>query len=396
MCLHNLPSMARETPIIPEVVEPDEKLPRDLVALRKFAYLMDEAVRIPGTGRGIGLDAALGFIPGIGDVIGGLLSAWIIVGALRHRVPLRKIIRMVVNVLLDMLIGEIPVIGDIFDIAFEENLMNMRLLLAHRDRSRRRGRFRADRRACRDPDRRFHRRDRHCADGRLSSPGVSGSRINADAFPKKQNIALPAPAGPADRPAAAADALSHEAPVRRARPGVPADDARADRRAALPEGNRVEILKNGVQIFPSMLAAIRGARRRRSISSSTSTGTARSAEQFAEALAERARAGVQVKVILDAVGSAHDVAVADRLPGAQRHRSGVVSPAALVHALALQPPHASQAADRRRARSDSRAASASPTTGSATPTRRSTGARRSSASKARSSRRCSSRSWTTG
>ena len=128
--------MARETPIIPEVIEPDEKLPRDLVALRKFAYLMDEAVRIPGTGRGIGLDAALGFIPGIGDVIAALLSVWIIIGALRHRVPLPKIIRMVVNVLLDMLIGEIPVFGDIFDIAFEENLINMRLLLAHRDRSR--------------------------------------------------------------------------------------------------------------------------------------------------------------------------------------------------------------------------------------------------------------------
>ncbi|MDQ6800744.1 MAG: DUF4112 domain-containing protein [Acidobacteriota bacterium] len=128
--------MAREKSIIPEVVEPDEKLPRDLVALRKFAYLMDEAVRIPGTGRGIGLDAALGFIPGIGDVIAALLSVWIIIGALRHRVPIAKIMRMVVNVLLDMLIGEIPVIGDIFDIAFEENLMNMRLLLAHRDRSR--------------------------------------------------------------------------------------------------------------------------------------------------------------------------------------------------------------------------------------------------------------------
>jgi hypothetical protein len=128
--------MARETPIIPEVVEPDEKLPRDLVALRKFAYLMDEAVRIPGTGRGIGLDAALGFIPGIGDVIGALLSVWIVIGALRHRVPTRKVVRMVVNVLLDMVIGEIPLFGDIFDIAFEENLMNMRLLLAHRDRRR--------------------------------------------------------------------------------------------------------------------------------------------------------------------------------------------------------------------------------------------------------------------
>ena len=49
-----LRSMARETVIIPEVVEPDEKLPPDLIALRNFAYLMDEAVRIPGTGRGIG------------------------------------------------------------------------------------------------------------------------------------------------------------------------------------------------------------------------------------------------------------------------------------------------------------------------------------------------------
>ena len=42
--------------IIPEVIEPDEKLPRDLVALRKFAYLMDEAVPVPGTRRRVGLD----------------------------------------------------------------------------------------------------------------------------------------------------------------------------------------------------------------------------------------------------------------------------------------------------------------------------------------------------
>ncbi|HYS54935.1 MAG TPA: DUF4112 domain-containing protein [Thermoanaerobaculia bacterium] len=128
--------MAHQSPIIPEVIEPDEKLPRDLVAMRKFAYLMDEAIRIPGTGRGIGLDAALGFIPGIGDIIGAVLSAWIIIGGLRHRVPMRYVVRMIVNVLLDMAIGEIPIVGDIFDIAFEENLMNMRLLIAHRDRGR--------------------------------------------------------------------------------------------------------------------------------------------------------------------------------------------------------------------------------------------------------------------
>jgi hypothetical protein len=128
--------MARETVIIPEVIEPDEKLPRDLVALRKFAYFMDEAVAIPGTNRRIGLDAAIGFIPGFGDAVGALLSAWIIIGALRHRVPLLHVTRMVVNVLLDMFIGEIPIFGDIFDIAFEENVMNLKLLLRYRDRSR--------------------------------------------------------------------------------------------------------------------------------------------------------------------------------------------------------------------------------------------------------------------
>ena len=122
--------------IIPEVIEPDEKLPRDLVALRRFAFLLDEAVAIPGTTRRIGLDGAIGLIPGVGDVIGALLSTWIIIGALRHRVPLLKVTRMVVNVLAGMVIGEVPVIGDIFDFLFEENVMNLQLLLRYRDRSR--------------------------------------------------------------------------------------------------------------------------------------------------------------------------------------------------------------------------------------------------------------------
>lgn len=127
--------MPREKVIIPEVIEPDEKLPRDLVALRRFAYFMDEAVGIPGTSRRIGLDAALGFIPGVGDAAGAILSTWIIIGALRHRVPLVHVVRMTVNVLLDLAIGEIPIFGDIFDIAFEENVMNMKMLLRYRDRS---------------------------------------------------------------------------------------------------------------------------------------------------------------------------------------------------------------------------------------------------------------------
>src|SRR2546423_15636660 len=119
---------------IPEVIEPDERLPADLVALRKFAYLMDEAVAIPGTRRRVGLDAGLSLIPGVGEIAGGVLSAWIIVGALRHRVPIARVTRMVLYILLDVSIGSLPVLGPIFDLLFEKNVLNMKTLLRYRDR----------------------------------------------------------------------------------------------------------------------------------------------------------------------------------------------------------------------------------------------------------------------
>ena len=128
--------MSTEKIHIPEVIEADEKLPADLVALRRFAFWMDEAFTIPGTRFHIGADALLGLIPGIGDIIGGVLSTWIIAGALRHRVPARVIMRMVFNIVLDLLFGAIPVAGDAFDFLYEENMMNMRLLEKHRDRRR--------------------------------------------------------------------------------------------------------------------------------------------------------------------------------------------------------------------------------------------------------------------
>ncbi|MGN6185842.1 MAG: DUF4112 domain-containing protein [Thermoanaerobaculia bacterium] len=119
---------------IPDVIEPDEKLPQDLVALRRFAYWMDEAFVLPGTRIRVGLDALIGLIPGIGDVIGALLSTWILVGALRHRVPAWVIARMIANIVIDLLFGAVPVAGDVFDFLYEENVKNMRLLEKHRDR----------------------------------------------------------------------------------------------------------------------------------------------------------------------------------------------------------------------------------------------------------------------
>lgn len=122
--------------VVPEIVEPDESLPRDLVALRQFALLMDEAFPIPGTRRRVGLDAALGLIPGVGDAAAALFSLWIVVGALRHRVPLPKVFGMVARIVLDLVIGMIPLLGDAFDFFFKQNRKNVEVLIRHRDRRR--------------------------------------------------------------------------------------------------------------------------------------------------------------------------------------------------------------------------------------------------------------------
>src|SRR5204862_6100921 len=74
--------------------------------------------------------------PGVGESIGALLSAWSTVGALRHRVPMPRILRMVIYILLDMTLGSIPIAGTIFDWLFEENVINLNALILHRDRSR--------------------------------------------------------------------------------------------------------------------------------------------------------------------------------------------------------------------------------------------------------------------
>lgn len=96
--------------------------------LRQLATLLDGAVGIPGTKFRLGLDALLGVIPGVGDLVGGVLSLFIVVSAIRLGVPKAVVGRMIANVALDTAVGTIPVLGDLFDAGFKSNLRNVSLI----------------------------------------------------------------------------------------------------------------------------------------------------------------------------------------------------------------------------------------------------------------------------
>lgn len=102
-----------------------------MAALRRWAVLLDSAFRVPGTGIRFGLDAILGLIPGIGDISTPTFAALILLQAVRMRLPLVVQARMVLNAVLDMLMGLVPILGDLADIGWKANLRNLALLERH-------------------------------------------------------------------------------------------------------------------------------------------------------------------------------------------------------------------------------------------------------------------------
>lgn len=100
----------------------------NISGLQQLARLLDAAVRIPGTNIRFGLDAVLGLIPGAGDIAGGLLSSFIIVKAANLGAPRSVLARMVMNVAIDSIVGAVPILGDIFDVAWKSNTRNAALL----------------------------------------------------------------------------------------------------------------------------------------------------------------------------------------------------------------------------------------------------------------------------
>jgi uncharacterized protein DUF4112 len=102
-----------------------------LETLRRWSYLLDSAFRVPGTRFRFGWDPIIGLIPGLGDALTGLLSCLILLHAFQMRIPKVVQVRMVFNVIIDVLAGAVPVVGDAFDFAWKSNKMNMQLLERH-------------------------------------------------------------------------------------------------------------------------------------------------------------------------------------------------------------------------------------------------------------------------
>ncbi len=96
--------------------------------LDHLSHLLDDFIHVPGTPIRFGLDGIVGFIPGVGDILGGLASTIIIIAAWVRGVPKVTIARMVANVAIETAVGSVPVVGNLFDIGWRANRRNYKLL----------------------------------------------------------------------------------------------------------------------------------------------------------------------------------------------------------------------------------------------------------------------------
>ena len=102
-----------------------------LARIDTLATLLDSAFVVPGTKIRFGLDAIVGLVPGIGDLLMSLVSLYIVHEARQLGAPAHLLVRMVANIAIDGIIGSAPVAGDIFDVMWRANRRNMTLLYNH-------------------------------------------------------------------------------------------------------------------------------------------------------------------------------------------------------------------------------------------------------------------------
>jgi hypothetical protein len=105
---------------------------REFENLRSIARLFDQAFRVPGTSWRFGIDALFGFVPGLGDIAGGIVAVYALRVARQLGAPASIQLRMLGNIAIDAIVGSVPFFGDLFDFAFKAQTRNLALLEAWR------------------------------------------------------------------------------------------------------------------------------------------------------------------------------------------------------------------------------------------------------------------------
>ena len=108
-----------------------KQIQQSLLRLEALAQLMDGAFLIPGTKVRIGLDAVIGLVPILGDLLASIISSYLIWEARQLGASRWVIGRMIANTTIDTLFGVVPIVGDAFDVLFRANLKNLALLRRH-------------------------------------------------------------------------------------------------------------------------------------------------------------------------------------------------------------------------------------------------------------------------
>lgn len=102
----------------------------DLESIDRIERVLDSSIPLLG-GYRIGIDGIIGLIPGVGDVITGSISTFIVYKAIKMNIPKFIIFKMIINIGIDTVLGSIPIVGDLFDFAWKSNVKNAQLIRQH-------------------------------------------------------------------------------------------------------------------------------------------------------------------------------------------------------------------------------------------------------------------------
>ena len=108
--------------------ERNEIIEERIIRLKRLSERLDETFTVPGTDYKIGIESIIGVIPLVGDLIGGVISTYIMYSGIKIGASPRIIAQMAANIAVDFAIGSIPIVGDLFDFVWKANKKNVKLI----------------------------------------------------------------------------------------------------------------------------------------------------------------------------------------------------------------------------------------------------------------------------